>query len=52
MRYLYWALSLPVLGQEIALIARPVHRNVTLRLLEPLGPWRTTAKILGSLCAY
>ena len=36
---IYWALNLPVLGQEIALLARqyPAHRNVTLRLLEPLG---------------
>ncbi len=36
---LYWALSLPVLGQEIGLLARqyPSHRNITLRLLEPLG---------------
>lgn len=35
----YWALNLPVLGQEIALMARqyPIHRNVTLRLIEPLG---------------
>jgi ATP-binding cassette subfamily B protein len=35
----YWALSLPVLGEEIALAARqyPTHRNVVLRLLEPLG---------------
>jgi ATP-binding cassette subfamily B protein len=35
----YWTLNLPVLGQEVALIARqyPAHRNVTLRLLEPLG---------------
>lgn len=35
----YWALHLPVLGQEVALIVRqyPAHRNVTLRLLEPLG---------------
>ncbi|MDC0674545.1 ATP-binding cassette domain-containing protein [Nannocystis radixulma] len=37
--FLYWALSLPVLGQEIAAALRqvPAHRNVTLRLLEPLG---------------
>ena len=43
----YWALNLPVLGQEVALIAwqYPAHRNLTLRLLEPLGareegePW-------------
>ena len=36
---IYWALNLPVLGQEIGLIAwqYPALRNVTLRLLEPLG---------------
>src|SRR5207237_704491 len=36
---LYWALSLPLIGQDIAFIAwqYPVHRNVTLRLLEPLA---------------
>jgi ATP-binding cassette subfamily B protein len=35
----YWALSLPVLGQEIATLARqyPAYRNLTLRLLDPLG---------------
>jgi ABC-type bacteriocin/lantibiotic exporter with double-glycine peptidase domain len=35
----YWALNLPALGQEVALIAwqYPTYRNVTLRLLEPLG---------------
>lgn len=35
----YWALNLPLLGQQIALVAwqYPAHRNVTLRLLEPLG---------------
>jgi ATP-binding cassette subfamily B protein len=35
----YWALNLPILGREIALLARqyPTQRNVTLRLLEPLG---------------
>jgi ATP-binding cassette subfamily B protein len=35
----YWTLTLPMLGQELALVAReyPMHRNVTLRLLEPLG---------------
>ena len=35
----YWALNLPVLGQEIALLVRqyPEQRNLTLRLLEPLG---------------
>lgn len=36
---IYWALTLPLLGQEVALVAwqYPAHRNVTLRLLEPLG---------------
>jgi ATP-binding cassette subfamily B protein len=36
---IYWALKLPMLGQEIAVLARqyPMQRNVTLRLLEPLG---------------
>ena len=35
----YWGLNLPALGQEVALIAwqYPAYRNVTLRLLEPLG---------------
>ncbi|HUN79981.1 MAG TPA: cysteine peptidase family C39 domain-containing protein, partial [Phycisphaerae bacterium] len=35
----YWALNLPALGEEVALIAwqYPAYRNVTLRLLEPLG---------------
>ena len=35
----YWALNLPALGQEIALIAQqyPAQRNITLRALEPLG---------------
>lgn len=37
--FVYWALSLPFLGQEVALVVRqyPARRNVTLRLLEPLG---------------
>lgn len=36
---LYWMLNLPVLGVEIGHLARqyPAHRNITLRLLEPLG---------------
>jgi ABC-type bacteriocin/lantibiotic exporter with double-glycine peptidase domain len=45
----YWALNLPALGQEVAIIAwqYPSYRNVTLRLLEPLGALeqRTTAVI-------
>jgi ATP-binding cassette subfamily B protein len=36
---IYWALKVPALAQEIALCARqaPALRNVTLRILEPLG---------------
>src|SRR5207245_773615 len=35
----YWALNLPVLGQELAHAAwqYPGHRNLMLRLVEPLG---------------
>lgn len=35
----YWALSLPLIGEDVALVAwqYPAHRNRTLRLLEPLG---------------
>jgi ATP-binding cassette subfamily B protein len=35
----YWALNLPVLGEEVALLLRqyPSHRSTALRLLEPLG---------------
>ena len=34
----YWALNLPLIGQEIAQLARqyPAQRNITLRLFEPL----------------
>ena len=36
---IFWALSLPVLGQDIATLTRfyPAFRNITLRLLEPMG---------------
>jgi ATP-binding cassette subfamily B protein len=36
---LYWALSLPGLAQELAVVVRrfPMHRSLTLRLLEPMG---------------
>ena len=50
----YWALNLPVLGQEVALMARqyPAHRNVTLRLLEPLGaPEETNAQVPDPVAA-
>ncbi|MBV8809949.1 MAG: ATP-binding cassette domain-containing protein [Acidobacteriaceae bacterium] len=35
----YWALNLPVLAHDITTLARqyPFYRNVTLRLLDPLG---------------
>ena len=35
----YWALNIPNLGEEIAMMVHqyPSYRNVTLRLLEPLG---------------
>jgi ABC-type bacteriocin/lantibiotic exporter with double-glycine peptidase domain len=35
----YWALNLPVLGEEIVQFARlyPTYRNITLRVLEPIG---------------
>ncbi len=35
----YWSLALPALGQELAGLAQqlPAQRNVTLRLVEPLG---------------
>jgi ATP-binding cassette subfamily B protein len=37
--FVYWALNLPVLGQQVALTLRqlPVSRNVVLRMIEPLG---------------
>ena len=43
----YWALNLPALGQEVALLAwqYPAYRNVTLRLLEPLGALEQTAPL-------
>ncbi len=47
----YWALNLPVLGQEAAPLAwqYPAHRSVTLRLLEPLGaPESSDSKVAGS----
>lgn len=36
---IYWSLNLPALGQVVAQIAQqyPVYRNITGRLLEPLG---------------
>jgi ABC-type bacteriocin/lantibiotic exporter with double-glycine peptidase domain len=35
----YWALNLPALGQDVAIVAwqYPSNRNITLRLMEPLG---------------
>ena len=38
----YWALNLPVTGQQIGNVAwqYPAFRNMTLRLIEPLAHWR------------
>lgn len=57
----YWSLQLPVLGQEVARMALqyPAQRNMTLRVLEPLGapeeveaplpdPPATTGEPMGS----
>lgn len=46
---LYWALSLPLLGEELARLVRqyPARRNVTLRLLEPLGARETESSSEG-----
>ncbi len=37
--FAYWTMNLPMLGQELASLLRqyPARRNLTLRLLEPLG---------------
>lgn len=37
--FVYWVLMIPVLGMELAFLIQqyPQHRNITLRLLEPLG---------------
>jgi ATP-binding cassette subfamily B protein len=37
--FIYWAVSLPGLGRDLALIVQryPAHRNVLARVLEPLG---------------
>jgi ABC-type bacteriocin/lantibiotic exporter with double-glycine peptidase domain len=42
--FAYWVLNLPVLGQEVGLVARqyPGFRNATLRMLEPLGALEET----------
>jgi ATP-binding cassette subfamily B protein len=36
---IFWGLSLPVIGQDVATLTRfyPACRNITLRLLEPMG---------------
>ncbi|HXJ22097.1 MAG TPA: cysteine peptidase family C39 domain-containing protein [Polyangia bacterium] len=50
----YWVLSLPALGQELAAAAQqlPAQRNLTLRLLEPLdAPDETSDGSAGDLFA-
>jgi ATP-binding cassette subfamily B protein len=46
----YWALNIPVLGQKIAQVAwqYPAQRNLTLRLLEPLGALEEPTSSIGS----
>jgi ABC-type bacteriocin/lantibiotic exporter with double-glycine peptidase domain len=45
----YWALSLPALGQELAFFVQqiPAQRNLTLRLIEPLGAPEEGAAMSG-----
>jgi ABC-type transport system involved in cytochrome bd biosynthesis fused ATPase/permease subunit len=49
----YWALNLPVIGQRIAAAAwqYPAFRNVTLRLIEPLGALEETRNTGQEACA-
>ena len=44
---IFWALSLPVTGQDIATLTRfyPAFRNITLRLLEPMGAIEEESKL-------
>lgn len=46
---LYWALNLPLVGQDLAATLRqyPAQRNRTLRLLEPLGAPEETPSATG-----
>jgi ATP-binding cassette subfamily B protein len=50
---MYWGLRLPFLGQTAAAIAfqYPAQRNITLRLLEPLGTPEETASNARPACA-
>lgn len=46
----YWGLRLPFLAQQVAVTAQqyPIYRNITLRLLEPLGaPYETYSATNG-----
>ncbi len=47
----YWILNLPVLGQEIGTLMRqyPNYRNLTLRLLDPLGAPEEAISEIGQL---
>jgi ATP-binding cassette subfamily B protein len=50
----YWALNMPALGDQLAMLARqyPAYRNITLRLLEPLAaPEERGTAILPPLTA-
>jgi ATP-binding cassette subfamily B protein len=51
----YWALNLPVLGHDVALMSQqyPTLCNVTLRLLEPLGaPEQLDASASSSFAGF
>jgi ATP-binding cassette subfamily B protein len=41
--FVYWAFGIPLIGSELAFLLQqyPQHRNITLRLLEPLGAKET-----------
>ncbi len=50
----YWALNLPMLGQEIATLARqyPAYRNLTWRLLDPLGAPEEQTAVEGAAASH
>ncbi|MCP4427062.1 MAG: ATP-binding cassette domain-containing protein [Chloroflexi bacterium] len=49
----YWVLSMPYLGRETGLLLRryPTYRNVTLRLMEPLGAPEDEATTADAIAA-
>lgn len=49
--FVYWVLTVPALGMELAFLIQqyPQHRNITLRLLEPLGAEESASDEGGTL---